>query len=159
MQNDQGCYGIPKRQKYSEVLMNTPSGPGGSTYTAVRYFTVLAKQIGSDIQVISNSVFGTTLMAVTTGLYTITYTDGNGSGLTGPVITVNNLTPTSTVGGSDSSVVAVLGPPSGQNATVSVTLELKANDYVRCMWLASVANAPNVVGVYGQLRMVKHPTL
>jgi hypothetical protein len=81
MQNDQGCYGIPRKQQPPKSQVRVCKGNGhGSSNTSTRRWTTVLENAGSDILYRDDAALGASFTILTSGIYTITATDTNENG-------------------------------------------------------------------------------
>lgn len=134
MQNDQGCFGIPRRQNppRSEVWL---SGSGGNPNN-VRYFSSAPiRYVGAAITYNPSTTLGDSFLINETGVYSVYYSDSQAAAAAGSIgVSVNS----SNLGVSISSlpasqIVAYAVNPSGngQPMAISTCILLNAGDIIR----------------------------
>ncbi len=90
MQNDQGCYGIPKRQSPPRSEISLSAGNGfGSGDTQVCRWTNVDKNVGAAVVYIDNPVKGGQFVIKEDGVYLASHTNFNNAGSSQAAVMVN----------------------------------------------------------------------
>jgi hypothetical protein len=157
MQNDQGCFGIPRKQNplKSELLL-TGATSGGSTNSQVLYYpTVVKNTLGSDVSLINSSAMGSVITIGTAGTYCISFRGGASAGIAFGLITVNKAVGTSSgITGADSSIVAsMIIDANGTASSCSATLVLFPGDIIQTSW--GSGGSYNGINAQTSLRVVR----
>lgn len=101
MQNSQECLGVPRRQQFprSEIRL-AGNGTFASTNSFCAYFSVVNKNIGSDVTYRPSAVYGDSFVINTPGVYAVSLLMAVNSGASAQIyISVNSPTLAGTISG------------------------------------------------------------
>lgn len=153
MQNDQGCFGIPKRQNppRSEVFVSNGNGHG-TTNTKIRRFSTIRSILGDAITYVDDAALGASFIINQDGIYGITYTDRATANSADLGASVNSTELTTNI----QSVLAInvlcsVTSVSSNYGCAAGTFFLKARDIVR----PHTDGVPNANGDATHFRIVK----